>query len=73
MNQTEAIAEMLYSTYSNAVGGKAFNGDTLPDWQTFRNDPSKVKQTTGWIACAEAVIIRDAQRRVEQIEQQNRP
>jgi hypothetical protein len=50
----ENLAEQMYEAYCLAVGGKAFNGDPLPDWQTFRNDPSKQKQSNAWIAAANA-------------------
>lgn len=51
-NAIEGIANELYSIYCKAVGGKAFNGDSLPDWPTFRTDPNKSKQSNAWIACA---------------------
>jgi len=49
-----ALAGHMYSAYCNAVGGKAFNGDPLPDWATFSSDPTKAKQSDGWIAAANA-------------------
>lgn len=51
-NAIEGIANELYTTYCAAVGGKAFNGDPLPDWPTFRRDPKKSKQSDAWIASA---------------------
>lgn len=48
----EGIANELYHTYCAAVGWKAFNGDSLPDWKTFRNDPKKTAQATAWISTA---------------------
>lgn len=53
--KTEHIAGRLYEIYCKAVGGVAFNGDPLPDWDTFRADPSKKKQSDAWVAVAEAV------------------
>lgn len=50
----EAIAKIMYSTYCHEVGGKAFNGDPLPDWATFRADPKKLKQSSAWVAAAQA-------------------
>jgi hypothetical protein len=47
------IAAALYEEYCRAVGGFAFNGDPLPSWQKFRDDPSKLKQSDAWIAVAE--------------------
>lgn len=55
--EVEILAGKLYGVYCVAVGGKAFNGDALPDWQTFRADQSKLKQSTAWIAVAEKAII----------------
>ena len=43
-------AGLLYDTYCKAVGGVAFNGDPLPDWDTFRADPGKRKQVEAWLA-----------------------
>jgi hypothetical protein len=37
-----------------AVGSKAFNGDPLPNWDAFRSDPAKKKQSDAWIVTAEA-------------------
>ncbi len=48
----EQTAGRLYEAYCAAVGGKAFNGDPLPDWATFRFDPSKQKQSDAWITVA---------------------
>jgi len=48
------LAGQMYEAYCTAVGGKAFNGDPLPDWKTFRTDPSKQKQAEAWIAAANA-------------------
>lgn len=50
---TEQVAEKLYSVYCAAVGGKAFNGDALPDWKTFRADPAKQAQSDAWVAVAQ--------------------
>jgi hypothetical protein len=50
--QAENLAGVLYTAYCKAVGGKAFNGEPLPDWQTFKADPQKYKQLCGWIAVA---------------------
>jgi hypothetical protein len=51
----EDVAARLYTAYRAAVGGKAFNGDPLPDWATFRSDPTKKLQSDAWIAAARAV------------------
>lgn len=52
MKTTNQIAGELYETYCAAVGGKAFNGDALPNWDTFLEDPTKKKQSDAWIAVA---------------------
>lgn len=54
----ENLAEFMYSTYCKAVGGKAFNGDPLPDWKTFAADPSKAKQVEAWRHTAQATFNR---------------
>lgn len=51
--QIETRAADMYTTYCAAVGGKAFNGDPLPDWVTFANDPAKFKQAQAWRLIAE--------------------
>jgi hypothetical protein len=52
MPDIEKIAEILYTEYCAKVGGKAFNGDPLPDWAAFSSDPNKQKQSFGWLAVA---------------------
>jgi hypothetical protein len=37
-NKINEIASMLYTEYCIAVGGLAFNGDSLPSWEEFSND-----------------------------------
>lgn len=49
---TEQKAERMYESYCVAVGGKAFNGDPLPTWRQFRDDPTKLKQSEAWVAIA---------------------
>jgi hypothetical protein len=55
MNSLQA-AQILYDNYCTEVGGKAFNGEPLPDWQTFYNDPSKSKQAHAWERAANALL-----------------
>lgn len=52
MLDADYIARELYNAYCAAAGGVAYNGDTLPDWETFKNDPTKKLQYEGWIAVA---------------------
>ncbi len=49
---TELFAKYLYETYCTHVGGRAFNGDALPDWETFSGDPEKTTQASAWRALA---------------------
>ena len=48
------LADHFYSAYCSAVGGKAFNGEPLPDWESFAADPAKTKQREAWLATANA-------------------
>lgn len=52
MPDLEATAGILYTEYCQSVGGKAWNGDTLPPWADFRADTSKTKQSDAWVAVA---------------------
>jgi hypothetical protein len=48
---------MLYETYCANVGGQAFNGDPLPNWNDFRADPSKQTQSDAWVQTAREVQV----------------
>jgi hypothetical protein len=48
----EKIAASMYTAYCKSVGGKAFNGDPLPEWFEFRRDPNKKTQSNAWISAA---------------------
>lgn len=52
----EILAGLLYNAYCADVGGKAFNGDPLPEWNLFRGDPSKLKQSKAWVVAASIAI-----------------
>lgn len=56
MINREIVAKELYTTYCAAVGGVAFNGDPLPDWDTFAADPAKEKQSSAWLAAADRAM-----------------
>ena len=56
MINEEQVAGDLYTAYCKAVGGKAFNGDSLPDWGAFRDDPSKKTQSDAWVEVANRAI-----------------
>jgi len=56
MYDIEMLAGILYETYCASVGGKAFNGDPLPDWDTFRVDPTKKKQSDAWVDVARQAL-----------------
>lgn len=50
------LAGELYSAYCDAVDWTAFNGDRLPNWLNFSEDPTKEKQVKAWLAAAERAI-----------------
>jgi hypothetical protein len=52
MDDNIVLAGHLYEQYCQAVGGFAFNGDPLPNWETFRGDPTKQKQSDACVAVA---------------------
>lgn len=52
----EEIARDLYTTYTKAVGGIAFNGDPLPGASEFFGDPTKKKQADAWRAVAKETL-----------------
>lgn len=56
MINRDIVAEELYTAYCAAVGGVAFNGDPLPNWESFSTDPSKQKQAGAWLAAADRAI-----------------
>lgn len=56
MISREYIASELYRVYCLSVGGKAFNGDPLPEWEEFSQDPSKAKQSNAWLAAADRAM-----------------
>ena len=53
----EQEAARLYTQYCGSVGGKAFNGDPLPSWWDFANDPAKANQANAWRKVAEAALL----------------
>lgn len=55
--QNEALARKMYDVYCTAVGGKAYNGDPLPDSDTFFADKTKELQSKAWIAAADQAIL----------------
>ena len=52
----ETLACQLYTKYCEKVGGKAYNGDPLPSWEEFVNDPKKKLQSDAWRSTAEVAI-----------------
>ena len=56
MISKETVAKELYEAYCKSVGGIAFNGDPLPNWETFSNDETKKKQSNAWLDTAQAAI-----------------
>jgi hypothetical protein len=57
MISPEQLAEDLYTTYCENVGGVAFNGDPLPTWEEFKANPEKEKQVNAWVAMAVRAIM----------------
>ncbi len=57
MINRDVVAEELYTAYCEAVGGVAFNGDPLPKWKEFSEDPAKTKQYIAWLAAADRAIV----------------
>jgi hypothetical protein len=49
---TEELAGQLYEHYCTMVGGKNFQGDSLPSWEEFRSDESKLTQSSAWVMVA---------------------
>ena len=45
LDQTTAAA---WNEYREVVGGVAYNGDPLPTWDQFRDDPNKAVQVKAW-------------------------
>ena len=56
MITVEEIAKQLYTTYSEGVGGVAYNGDKLPTADELFKDKSKEKQVNAWHKAAESVM-----------------
>jgi hypothetical protein len=56
MINRDIVAKELYTTYCVAVGGVAFNGEPLPDWDTFVADPAKKKQSDAWLSAADRAL-----------------
>jgi hypothetical protein len=55
-NELNSMARDLYTIYCRAVGGVAWNGDPLPDWDAFAADKTKAKQVNGWRAVAQHAL-----------------
>ena len=54
--EIDSMASELYAIYCRAVGGVAFNGDPLPDWDAFAADKTKAKQVNAWRAVAQHAL-----------------
>ena len=53
----KSLAQIGYDAYSKAVGGKAFNGDPLPD---FADIPTKIKDA--WLDASISIALEVRQR-----------
>jgi len=67
MIDSEQLAGVLYETYCSSVGGCAFDGKPLPDWNEFRADSRKFRQSDAWVAVAEKAVVECAIRRGESL------
>ena len=52
----EITAQAAWAAYCEAVGGKAFNGDSLPAWSVMVADSKKKQIVAGWRAAANAAV-----------------
>lgn len=52
------LAAELYTTYCDSVGGVAYNGEPLPTWDEFSEDPNKETQAEAWVDVAREAIDR---------------
>lgn len=52
----EKIARDMYDAYCSAVGGKAYNGQPLPQSDEFFADPHKQPQADAWRAAARVAL-----------------
>jgi hypothetical protein len=50
------LADILYTEYCKAVGGKAHDGVLLPNWTEFRADPAKTRQADAWEVVAKTAV-----------------
>jgi hypothetical protein len=50
------IAGYLYEEYCKSVGGKAHDGQPLPNWATFILDTAKATQAKGWLDVAQRAV-----------------
>lgn len=53
MNRT--LGETAYNAYCESRGWKAFNGDSLPSYQSMKSDPKRADLIPSWEAAAKAV------------------
>lgn len=53
---TEKIARDMYDAYCSAVGGKAYNGQPLPQSDEFFADMNKQPQADAWRAAARVAL-----------------
>lgn len=53
----EELTRGAYEKYCEAVGGKAYNGDSLPSWEKFKADKSKERQVEAWKQAVISVLM----------------
>lgn len=50
------VAALLFQAYSEAVGGKSWNGEELPTFETIQSDPTRASVLKGWLAMGERAL-----------------
>ena len=68
LNDHDAAA--LYHVYCDSVGGKAYDGTPLPDWDAFSSDPTKEKQSQAWRDVAHFAFYASEREKVERLKEQ---
>jgi hypothetical protein len=57
--RVQYLAELMYTTYCESVGGVAHDGQPLPTWSVFAADPARSKQAEAWRKAALACFLQN--------------
>lgn len=68
LERLDALGEIAWNAYREAVGGYAFNGDKLPTWAEMLADPKKAKLVEAWRITARAVAAAVMDTAIEKVE-----